>query len=141
MGIRTRRARAHSKTHFVGFSLAGLLGFIALLCVALAVSLGALVTTWLQDLPDYTSADAFLVAEPTRVYDADGNEIVAYYLQNRRSVELDQISDYVQAGHGRHRGRALLRPTTASTPRASCAPWWCSSRAAPRVARPSPSSW
>lgn len=98
MGIRTRRARAHSKTHFVGFSLAGLLGFIALLCVALAVSLGALVTTWLQDLPDYTSADAFLVAEPTRVYDADGNEIVAYYLQNRRSVDLDQISDYVKRG-------------------------------------------
>lgn len=98
MGIRTRRARAHSKTHFVGFSLAGLLGFIALLSVALAVSLGGVVTTWLEDLPDYTSADAFLVAEPTRVYDADGNEIVAYYLQNRRSVDLDQISDYVIQG-------------------------------------------
>ena len=98
MGIRTRRARAHSKTHFVGFSLAGLLGFIALLCVTLALSLGAVVSSWLEDLPDYTSADAFLVAEPTRVYDADGNEIVAYYLQNRRSVDLDQISDYVKKG-------------------------------------------
>ena len=90
MGIRTRRARAHSKTHFVGFGLAGVLGFIALLCVTLALSLGAVVSTWLEDLPDYTSADAFLVAEPTRVYDADGNEIVAYYLQNRRSVTLDR---------------------------------------------------
>ncbi|MBE5023649.1 PBP1A family penicillin-binding protein [Olsenella sp. DSM 107455] len=98
MGIRTRRARSHSKTHFVGFSLAGALGFIALLCVTLALSLGAVVSTWLEDLPDYTSADAFLVAEPTRVFDADGNEIVAYYLQNRRSVELDQISDYVKKG-------------------------------------------
>ena len=77
MGIRTRRARAHSKTHFVGFSLAGLLGFIALLCVTLALSLGAVVSSWLEDLPDYTSADAFLVAEPTRVYDADGNEIAS----------------------------------------------------------------
>ena len=98
MGIRTRRARTHSKTHFVGFSIAGVFGFIALLIVTLALSLGAVVTTWLEDLPDYTSADAFLVAEPTRVYDADGNEIVAYYLQNRRSVELDQISDYVKKG-------------------------------------------
>ena len=98
MGIRTRRARAHSKTHFVGFGLAGLLGFIALLCVTLALSLGAVVSSWLEDLPDYTSADAFLVAEPTRVYDADGNEIVAYYLQNRRSVTLDQVSDYVKRG-------------------------------------------
>ncbi len=98
MGIRTRRARAHSKTHFVGFGLAGVLGFIALLCVTLALSLGAVVSSWLEDLPDYTSADAFLVAEPTRVYDADGNEIVAYYLQNRRSVTLDQVSDYVVRG-------------------------------------------
>ena len=98
MGIRTRRMRAHSKTHFVGFGLAGVLGFIALLCVTLALSLGAVVSTWLEDLPDYTSADAFLVAEPTRVYDADGNEIVAYYLQNRRSVTLDQVSDYVIRG-------------------------------------------
>ena len=98
MGIRTRRARAHSKTHFAGFGLAGLMGFIALLCVTLALSLGAVVSSWLEDLPDYTSADAFLVAEPTRVYDADGNEIVAYYLQNRRSVDLDQISDYVKKG-------------------------------------------
>ena len=98
MGIRTRRARSHSKTHFAGFGLAGLMGFIALLCVTLALSLGAVVSSWLEDLPDYTSADAFLVAEPTRVYDADGNEIVAYYLQNRRSVDLDQISDYVKQG-------------------------------------------
>ena len=98
MGIRTRRARAHSKTHFAGFGLAGVFGFLALLIVTLALSLSGVVSTWLEDLPDYTSADAFLVAEPTRVYDADGNEIVAYYLQNRRSVTLDQISDYVKQG-------------------------------------------
>ena len=98
MGIRTRRARTHSKTHFVGFGIAGVFGFIALLCVTLALSLGALVGSWLQDLPDYTSADAYLVAEPTRVYDADGNEIASYYLQNRRSVTLDEVSDYVKKG-------------------------------------------
>lgn len=98
MGIRTRRARTHSRTHFAGFGIAGVFGFIALLCVTLALSLGALVGSWLEDLPDYTSADAYLVAEPTRVYDADGNEIASYYLQNRRSVTLDEISDYVKLG-------------------------------------------
>ena len=98
MGIRTRRARTHSRTHFVGFGIAGVLGFIALLCVTLALSLGGVVSAWLEDLPDYTSADAYLLAEPTRVYDADGNEIASYYLQNRRSVTLDEVSDYVIRG-------------------------------------------
>ena len=98
MGIRTRRARTHSRTHIVGFSLAGVLGFIALLAVTVALSVGTLVSSWLEDLPDYTSADAYLVAEPTTVYDADGNEIASYYLQQRRSVDLTQISDYVVKG-------------------------------------------
>ncbi|MGL5173142.1 MAG: transglycosylase domain-containing protein, partial [Olsenella sp.] len=98
MGIRTRRARTHSRTHIVGFSLAGVLGFIALLAVTVALSVGTLVSSWLEDLPDYTSADAYLVAEPTTVYDADGNEIASYYLQQRRSVDLTQISDYVIKG-------------------------------------------
>ena len=78
MGIRTRRARAHAKTHIVGFSAAGILGFLVLLAIALTVSLGALVESWLQDLPDYTSADAYLVAEPSRVYDSQGNTIATF---------------------------------------------------------------
>ena len=98
MGIRTRRAHQHSRTHFVGFGIAGVFGFIALLVVTLALSLGGVVSSWLEDLPDYTSADAYLLAEPTRVYDADGNEIASYYLQNRRSVTLDEVSDYVKKG-------------------------------------------
>ena len=98
MGIRNRRARAHAKTHIVGFSLAGALGFVALLAIALSVSLGALVESWLQDLPDYTSADAYLVSEPTQVFDAKGNTIATFYTQNRRSVTADQVSDYVLKG-------------------------------------------
>ena len=91
MGIRTRRAHKHASTHAVGFGIAGVFGFIALFALALAVSLGAVVDSWLQDLPDYESADAYLVAEPTIVYAADGTEIAEYYLQNRRSVTLDDI--------------------------------------------------
>ena len=98
MGIRNRRARAHAKTHIVGFTAAGALGFVALLTIALAASLGALVESWLQDLPDYTSADAYLVAEPSRVFDAQGNVIATFYLENRQSVTQDQVSPYVLKG-------------------------------------------
>ncbi len=31
MGIRTRRAHRHSRTHIVGFGIAGVFGFLALL--------------------------------------------------------------------------------------------------------------
>lgn len=98
MGIRNRRARAHAKTHIIGFSLAGVMGFLALLAIAVAVSLGAVVESWLQDLPDYTSADAYLVAEPSEVYDADGNTIATFYLENRRSISQDEVSPYVWKG-------------------------------------------
>ncbi|MEE6147390.1 PBP1A family penicillin-binding protein [Olsenella sp. YH-ols2223] len=98
MSVRTRRARKHSRTHIIGFGLAGVLGFIALLFIALAVSVGTLVDSWLQDLPDYNSADAYLVSEPTQVYDANNNVIAEYYLQNRRSVTKDQVSPYVLEG-------------------------------------------
>ncbi|MBQ6521968.1 MAG: hypothetical protein IJI15_03960, partial [Atopobiaceae bacterium] len=69
MGIRSRRARSHSKTHVVGFTIAGFFGFMAMLAVAGALSLSSIVAGWLEDLPDYTSAEAYLVAEPTRIYD------------------------------------------------------------------------
>ena len=98
MGIRTRRAHLHSKTHIVAFAIVGFLGLLALLAVTFAFSLRATVTSWLEELPDYKSADAYLVAEPTRIYDSYGNEIAEYYLQNRRSVDYDQISDYVIKG-------------------------------------------
>ena len=98
MSVRTRRARKHSRTHIVGFGIAGILGFLALLVIALAISAGALVNSWLLNLPDYQSADAYLVAEPTQVYDADNNVIAEYYLQNRRIVTKDQVSPYVLWG-------------------------------------------
>ena len=96
MSIRKRRAHLHSRTHAFGFGVAGAFGFVALLVAALCASLGVMINGWLQDLPDYTSADAYLVAEPTTVYASDGSVIAEYYLQNRRSVDMDQISDYVK---------------------------------------------
>ncbi len=98
MGIRKRRAQKHSKTHIVGFGIAGFLGFIALLVIVLAISLGVVVNSWLEDLPDYTAADAYAVSEPTNIYDSDGNLIASYYLENRISVDLSEISQYVIDG-------------------------------------------
>ena len=98
MGVRKRRARKNARTHIIGFGIAGIFGFITLLVAALAMSLGTLVTSWLQDLPDYNSADAYLVSEPTQIVDVNGSVIAEYYLQNRRSVEIDQVSDYVLKG-------------------------------------------
>lgn len=95
MGARTRRAKQHSKTHAVKFGIAGAFGFLALLGIALALSLNALVSSWLSDLPDYTSADAYVVGEPTTVYAADNSVLAEFYLQNRRSVTSDKISPYV----------------------------------------------
>ncbi|MCI1260555.1 MAG: transglycosylase domain-containing protein, partial [Atopobiaceae bacterium] len=98
MSIRNRRAHRHAKTHIIGFGAAGVVGFIVLGIIALAFSMGSLVDSWLQDLPDYSSADAYLVAEPTEVYDAKGNTIAEFYLENRKSVTEDQVSSYVLKG-------------------------------------------
>jgi membrane carboxypeptidase/penicillin-binding protein len=98
MGIRSRRARTHSKTHVVGFAIAGFFGFIAMGAVAVALSLSSVIQGWLEDLPDYTTAEAYLVAEPTRIYDCNGTQIAEYYLQQRRSVDLENISQYVIDG-------------------------------------------
>ena len=95
MGIRQRRARKHAKTHIVGFSIGGFFGFLALLAITFMLSLGGLIDIWLKDLPDYTNPDAFLAAEPTQILDANGDLVADLHLQNRRSIELSQISPYV----------------------------------------------
>ena len=96
MGVRQRRAHLHSRTHVVAFTIAGFIGFMALLMATLLISLTMMVNSWLENLPDYTSADAYLVAEPTTVYAADNSVIAEYYLQNRRSIDLDKISEYAK---------------------------------------------
>jgi len=95
MGVRQRRARKHASTHIVAFTIAGFFGFMALLMATLLVSLTVTVNSWLEDLPDYQSADAYLVPEPTTIYASDGTAIAEYYLQNRRTVNIDEVSPYV----------------------------------------------
>ena len=91
MGIRTRRAHMHSRTHVVAFAIAGFFAFFALLIATLFISLTVTVNGWLKELPDYQAADAYLVPEPTTIYAADNTVIAEYYLQNRRT-RLWQLS-------------------------------------------------
>ena len=74
MGIRNRRARAHAKTHIIGFSLAGVMGFLALLAIAVAVSLGAPAQDYAKD-----GAVGHTVAEALRPFELSMNYCNAAY--------------------------------------------------------------
>ena len=61
---------------------------------AFGLSMVAQASEWISDVPDYTSVDDYMVSEPTRILDKDGNEIASFQLQNRTTVSKDEISDY-----------------------------------------------
>lgn len=52
--------------------LLAVLAVFAAVVIAGGVGVYALGSTWLEDLPDYTDADAFNTAQPTEVYASDG---------------------------------------------------------------------
>ncbi|MCL4554744.1 MAG: PBP1A family penicillin-binding protein, partial [Actinobacteria bacterium] len=54
-----------------------------------------LVTSWLQDLPDYEDPRAFEVAQATRIYSADGVLLARLFLENRTVVPKSEISTYL----------------------------------------------
>lgn len=118
MGIRTRRAHRHSRTHIVGFGIAGVFGFLALLVIALAVSMGSIVDSWLKDLPDYDSADAYLVSEPTTVFDANGTVIAEYYAERTAGPWSWTRYRRTWCPAPSTRRTSASTSTTASTPRA-----------------------
>ena len=67
--------------------------------VSLALGVFAVGSSWLEDLPDYKSADAYNTSQPTVVYASDGQTVLAeFQLENRTPVESDQISEYVLKG-------------------------------------------
>ena len=69
-----------------------LLGFAACCVIGTVGLLGS----WLEDLPDYTSADAFNTSLPTYVYASDRQTVLArFQMEYREPVELDQISPYL----------------------------------------------
>lgn len=80
------------------FVLAFVSVFVAAI-VALGVGGVALANVWLQDLPDYSDANALNTSATSVVYASDGETVLAeFQLENREPVEADQISKYVLEG-------------------------------------------
>ena len=98
---RRSRQRRHGKTpaSSVFVRIAGTVVAILLLVAAVgAATAYAAVSSWLRGLPDYTSPDAFRVAQPTKIYSADGKLLARLYLQNREVVPLSAIASDLANG-------------------------------------------
>jgi 1A family penicillin-binding protein len=52
----------------------------------------AVAMSWLEDLPDYQSAEAFELAQPTKIYSADGVLLARLFLENRTTVPMSEIA-------------------------------------------------
>ena len=98
MGPRQRRTTQRAKTHAVPVVIVSLFGFLLVAGVAFGIGMLGNVNKWLSDLPDYTDANEYSVSEPTRVLDANGNELATLFSQNRESITKDQVSQYVLKG-------------------------------------------
>ncbi|MEI7814390.1 MAG: PBP1A family penicillin-binding protein [Coriobacteriia bacterium] len=92
---RTNKISASSIALRVG---AVLLSALLLFSVVGVASAYALVRSWLKDLPDYKSKTAFEVAQPTKIYSADGKLLAKLYLENREVVPISQIATSLTDG-------------------------------------------
>ncbi|MGV8083065.1 MAG: transglycosylase domain-containing protein [Coriobacteriia bacterium] len=95
MSRRRARQRRRPRKPYAKIALAVGLALIA--GVVTAAIVGGVVLTnlfheWTEDLPDYTSDTAFDLAQPTRIYSADGVLLAKLYLQNREVVSISQVS-------------------------------------------------
>lgn len=97
MGSRAIKGR-HNVKKKTGVAI--ILSIIAIIvaCIgAAAFGMTSLVSTWLEDLPDYEDSEALNTSSTSVVYASDGETVLAeFQLENREPVELDQISEYVK---------------------------------------------
>lgn len=99
MVSRARRSKHAARRERAGFRL-GVVGIViaGVLVVGLFAVIG-LCAVWLQDLPDYTDASAYNVAEKTKIYASDGTTLLGeLYLENRDPIELSEMGEYVTKG-------------------------------------------
>jgi 1A family penicillin-binding protein len=90
-----RRARAKNRggVRIIALRALGLVvaGLILLVAVGAAAAYGY-VDKALQGLPDINDPNAFKVAQPTKVYSADGVLLANFHLENREVVPLSAIA-------------------------------------------------
>lgn len=77
-------------------SLFVILGIIGTVCAIAAIIGWVIISGWLSDLPDYKRPGAFEVSRPTTIYSADKVLLARLYLENRRAVEWDKVSQNVK---------------------------------------------
>ena len=99
MGSRAIKGRKGTRTSNKKTGALMALAVMVAVVVAGAVGVIGLCTSWIEDLPDYSNADAYNTAKPTVVYAADGATVLAeFQLENRQPVTLDQVSELVLKG-------------------------------------------
>ena len=95
---RKRRAR-HAKGTRVTTVCLMVLGAVAGVCIACVLAVCIVANSWLQGLPEYDDIESYCETGITTIYASDQETVLAkLYLQNRISVEQDEISDYVVWG-------------------------------------------
>ncbi len=89
-----RRTRRNRRTPGLNAArvAAVLLALTLIMVLAGAVTAVAVVQSWLTNLPDYESPEAFEVAQTTRIWSADGVLLARLYLENRTIVPMSEIS-------------------------------------------------
>ncbi len=94
MSSRRRRQRRHHKSHALNAVRVAVVALVLVLVLTLVgvVSAYGVVMSWLQDLPDYESPEAFEVAQATKIYSADGVLLARLYLENRTVVPMSEIA-------------------------------------------------
>ena len=95
MTARTRKTRQSAKPRAGKYIAIMFLITAVTMMVALVVAGVNLMLSWLEDLPDYSDADSYLVAEPSTILDADGNVITQFYAENRTPITIDECSPYI----------------------------------------------
>ena len=98
MTARTRKIRKSARPRVGKFICLGAFFTCIAMMVALVSAGFTLARSWLEDLPNYKDADAYLLAEPTKVYDANGTQLTEFYTYNRIPVTKDQVSEYALKG-------------------------------------------
>lgn len=99
MASRAIKSRANIKKKHPSTAVIAVVSVIFVFIVSLCWGVWSVGSSWLTDLPDYESADAYNTAQPTVVYASDGQTVLAeFQLENRDPVEISEISDYVLKG-------------------------------------------